>query len=76
MSKIVKIEHDDVAQIRRKVSKVNCLWKMGELDTGEPCLILSTYNPKSKNGDVSQSLHITAETAKQLIGLFKSELHI
>ena len=74
MSKIVKIDYDNTDQVRRKVSKVNCVWKMGELDNGEPCLILSTYNPKAKSGAVNQSLHITKDVAKQLIELFDKEL--
>lgn len=74
MSKIVEIGYDTEAQVRRKVSGVKCLWKMGELDNGERCLILSTYNPNAKSGAVNQSLHITPEVAKQLIEIFKKEL--
>ena len=74
MSKIVKIGYDNEEQVRRKVSGVNCLWKMGELDSGEPCVILSTYNPDAKSGAVNQVLHITADIAQQLIDIFKREL--
>ena len=74
MSKIVKIGYDNEAQVRRKVAPVNCLWKQGELDDGERCLILSTYNPKAKSGAVNQVLHITADVAKQLIAIFNREL--
>ncbi|MCH5158623.1 MAG: hypothetical protein J1F33_05450 [Clostridiales bacterium] len=74
MSKIVEIGYDTEVQVRRKVSGVKCLWKMGELDNGERCLILSTYNPAAKSGAVNQSLHITKKVAKQLIELFNREL--
>ena len=74
MSKIIEIGYDNEAQVRRKVSGVKCLWKMGELDNGEPCLILSTYNPGAKSGAVNQALHITKDVAKQLIDLFNREL--
>ena len=76
MSKIVKIEYDTTEQTRRKVSSVHCLWKKGDLDTGEPCVILSTYNPHAKSGSVNQVLHITPEIAKQLIDIFKRELNV
>lgn len=74
MSKIVKIEYDNEDQVRRKVTKVNCKWKQGELDDGERCLILSTYNPNAKSGGVNQVLHITPDIAKQLVDIFKKEL--
>lgn len=74
MSKIVKIDYDNVEQIRRKVSAVNCVWKMGELDDGEPCIILSTYNPQAKSGAVNQVLHITRDIAERLIDIFNKEL--
>ena len=76
MSKIVKIDVDNEAQIRRKVSSVHCLWKVGELDNGERCVILSTVNPHSKSGAVNQALHITKETARELIEIFKKELDV
>ena len=76
MSKIVKIEYDTTEQTRRKVSSVHCLWKKGDLDTGEPCVILSTINPRAKSGSVNQALHITPDVAKELIAILKKELHI
>ena len=74
MSKIVKIGYDNEAQIRRKVSEVACYWKKGELNDGEPCVILSMYNPNAKSGSLSQALHITRDVAVQLIDLFNKEL--
>lgn len=74
MSKIVSFGRDNTEQVRRKVTDVNCLWKMGELDNGEECLILSTYNPKAKTGSVNQVLHITRDTAEVLIDIFNKEL--
>lgn len=74
MSKITQIDYDNTEQIRRKVSKVKCLWKMGELDDGAPCIILSTYNPNAKSGTVNQVLHITPEIAEQLIDIFNKQL--
>ena len=74
MSKIVQIDHDVIAQTRRKVSDVKCLWKHGELDNGEHCIILSTYNPGAKSGSVNQVLHITADVAEKLIAILSREL--
>lgn len=74
MSKIVKFAPDNTEQVRRKVSNVHCLWKMGELDNGEPCVIMSMVNPNAKSGAVSQSLHITSDVAKKLIDIFNREL--
>ncbi|MCH5154621.1 MAG: hypothetical protein J1F71_05360 [Clostridiales bacterium] len=74
MSKIVSIDYDTEVQVRRKVSSVQCLWKHGELDGGEHCIILSTYNPNAKSGAVNQVLHITPEIAEQLIAIFNREL--
>lgn len=76
MSKIVEFGRDETEQIRRKVSEVSCLWKKGELSDGQPCLILSMYNPHAKSGALSQALHITKDVAVQLIDIFKRELHI
>lgn len=74
MSKIVQIQYDNAEQIRRKVSKVHCLYKMGELEDGEPCIILSTFNPHAKSGTVNQVLHITSDVAEKLIEIFNKEL--
>lgn len=74
MSKIVQIGYDNSEQVRRKVSKVHCLYKTGELDDGQPCVILSTINPNAKSGNVNQSLHITADIAEKLIEIFNKEL--
>lgn len=74
MSKIVKIGYDNEAQVRRKVSNVHCVWKLGELDDGERCIILSTFNPNAKSGNVNQALHITPRVAQELINIFNREL--
>ena len=74
MSRIVQIGYDNEEQIRKKVSNVHCLYKTGELDDGQPCVILSTFNPNAKTGNVNQVLHITADVAKKLIEIFNKEL--
>ena len=74
MAKIVSIDYDTEAQVRRKVTEVNCIWKHGELDNGEHCIILSTYNPNAKTGAVNQVLHITPDIAKELMAIFEREL--
>lgn len=74
MAKIVEITYNSAEQTRRKVSNVHCIWKTGELEDGTPCVILGTCNPHTKNGTVTQVLHITPDIAKNLIGIFEKEL--
>lgn len=74
MAKIVKFDYDNEPQTRRKVAKVKCLWKEGQLENDEPCIILSMYNPSAKTASVSQVLHITSEVAEQLIEILQKNL--
>lgn len=74
MARIIKFGYDDTEQTRRKVAGVNCYWKKGELDDGQPCVILSMYNPDAQSGSVSQMLHVTRDTAEKLIDIFNKEL--
>ncbi len=58
------------------IVNVNCIYEKGCLSDGTPCVVLKTYNPNSKKAGVSQTLHITKETALQLIKIFNQELHL
>lgn len=58
------------------VVDVNCIYEKGALPNGEPCVILKTYNPNSQKAGISQTLHITKETALKLIEIFNQELHL
>lgn len=58
------------------VVDVNCIYEKGYLPDGTPCVVLKTYNPNSKNAGISQTLHITKDTALQLISIFMKELHL
>ncbi|MDE6550504.1 MAG: hypothetical protein K2M44_03290 [Clostridia bacterium] len=55
---------------------VNCIYEKGSLSDGTPCVVLKTYNPNSQKASISQILHITKETALQLIEIFNRELHL
>ena len=74
MARIVQLDHDITSKNRSKVTDVHCLWEMGQLDTGEPCIILRTFNPNAKQGTVNQVLHITPEIAAQLVDIFTTKL--
>ena len=43
---------------------------------GSKMLVIKTYNPNSKNAGISQTIHFTKESAKQLIDILKRELNI
>ena len=58
------------------IVNVNCIYEKGCLSDGTPCVVLKTYNPNSKKAGISQTLHITKETAMQLIEIFNQELHL
>ena len=74
MAKIVQLGHDSASRNRSKVTDVHCLWEEGQLDTGEPCIILRTFNPHAKQGTVNQVLHITPEIAAQLVDILNTKL--
>lgn len=76
MSKIIEIKKQYSSSSRGCTVDVNCIYETGRLPDGEPCVVLKTYNPSSKNKGVSQQLHINKEIAIQLIEIFKKELNI
>ena len=39
-------------------------------------LVIKTYNPKSVNGGISQTIHFTKESALELIAILKKELDL
>lgn len=55
---------------------VRCIYESARLPDMSPCVVLKTYNPHSKKGQVSQTLHITKDVAKQLIEIFKTEFQL
>lgn len=77
MSNIVKIRKSISTTNRQSnIVDVECIYETGNIQSGEKCVILKTYNPKSKKAGISQTLHITKETALELIKIFKNELDI
>ncbi len=76
MSRIIEIKKQHSSSSRSCEVNVNCLYETGRLLNGEPCVVLKTYNPSSKNKGISQQLHINKEIAKQLIEIFQKELNI
>ena len=59
-----------------KIVDVNCLYETQHLFDGSKILVLKTYNPKSINAGISQTIHFTKESAIQLIEILKKELDI
>ena len=55
------------------VVNVKCVYEKGFLSNGTSCVVLKTYNPASRNGGISQTLHITRDIALQLIDIFNKE---
>lgn len=77
MAKIVKFSRDNSClRSRSKAVEVFCTYETGKLNDGSHCLILKTYNPKSITGGVSQVIHLTKETASELIDILKNEFKI
>ena len=77
MANIVKIEkHPSYSSRNSNVVDVMCIYEKGYLQDRTPCVILKTYNPMSVKAGVSQTLHITRETALELIDIFKRELDL
>ena len=77
MSNILEISKSSSYSSRNSnVVDVNCIYEKGCLPDGTPCVVLKTYNPNSQKAGISQTLHITKETALQLIEIFNQELHL
>ena len=79
MANIVKYEKGDSYSLSSRSGKpaeVNCVYETQTLYDGEKMLVIKTYNPNSKNAGISQTIHFTKESAKQLIDILKHELNI
>lgn len=77
MANITKIEkHTTYGTKNGNVVNVECVYERSHLQNGQPCVVLKTYNPLSQNKGISQTLHITRETAVQLIKIFHDELGV
>ena len=55
---------------------VNCIYETQTLYDGTKRLVIKTYNPDSRNGGISQTIHFTKESAIKLIEILKKELNI
>lgn len=77
MANIIKItKENSYGRRKNSIVDVKCIYEFGQLQDGRSCVILKTYNPNSQKKGISQTLHITRETAQELIGIFKQELNI
>lgn len=79
MANIVKYERGDAYNLSSRSGKpvdVNCKYETQTLYDGSKMLVIKTYNPNSKNAGISQAIHFTKESAKQLIDILKRELNI
>ncbi len=75
MANIINISKSTSNSFRTSnVVDVNCIYETGSLPDGTPCVVIKTYNPNSKKGGISQTLHITKEVATELIDIFNKEL--
>ena len=74
---IIKFEKQPSYGTRKNsVVDVECLYEFAHLQNGQPCVVLKTFNPDSQNKGISQTLHITRETAIQLLKIFHDGLGV
>lgn len=79
MANIVKYEKGNSYSLSARSGKpvdVNCVYDTQTLYDGSKVLVIKTYNPDSKNGSISQTIHFTKESAIKLIEILKKELNI
>lgn len=58
------------------ITEVNCIYDVQTLLDGSKMVVIKTFNPKSKNAGVSQTIHFTKDSALKLIEIFKQEFNI
>lgn len=75
MANILEIKKSTSYSFRKNsIVNVNCIYEKSSLQDGTPCVIFKTYNPNSKKAGISQTLHITKDTAIELIEILTQEL--
>jgi|GEM_PF-7111117 len=76
MAKIVNYTKGNSYMTNTIPTEVNCIYNTQKLYNGSKMLVIKTYNPKSVNGGISQTIHFTKESALELIAILKKELDL
>lgn len=79
MANIVEFKKGNTYHLSERSGKptnVNCIYEKQILLDGSIMIVIKTYNPNSKNGSISQTIHFTKDTAIKLIDIFKKEFPI
>ena len=76
MSKITVYNKKTKLNIGRAPTDVVCDYYKQDCIDGREYLVITTYNPSSQNGKVSQTLHFTKDNAVEIINIFRKEFNI
>ena len=76
MANIIKFEKGVSYHSSAKSGKpvdVICIYDIQKLLDNSKCIVLKTYNPNSEKAGISQTIHLTKNTAKKLIKILIDE---
>jgi hypothetical protein len=79
MANIVKFEKGSSYKLSLRSGNptdVYCIYEVQTLVDGSKMVVIKTYNPISKNGSISQTIHFTKKSAIELIEIFKKEFNL